>query len=142
MRRLSKATTVERLSPVYETAPIGGVPQGAFLNAAALVRYDGDAEALLELLLAIELAAGRVRGERNGPRILDLDILYIEGVALESERLTVPHPRLVERGFALRPLVDLLPDAVDPGTRVSYRRLADTNRDEVVRTPFDLIGAS
>ena len=61
---------------------------------------------------------------------------------MESERLTVPHPRLVERGFALRPLVDLLPDAVDPGTRVSYRRLADMNRDEVVRTSFDLIGVS
>ncbi len=142
VRRLSRATTVERISPVYETAPIGGVEQGAFLNAAVLVSYDGDAESLLELLLAIELAAGRVRLERNGPRTLDLDILYIEGVALESERLIVPHPRLVERGFALRPLVDLLPDAVDPGTRVSYRRLADMNRDEVVRTTLDLIGAS
>jgi 2-amino-4-hydroxy-6-hydroxymethyldihydropteridine diphosphokinase len=142
VRRLAKATTVERMSPVYETAPVGGVEQGPFLNAAVLVSYDGDAESLLELLLAIELAAGRVRTVRNGPRTIDLDILYIEDVALESERLTVPHPRLVERGFALRPLVDLLPDAVDPGTRVSYRRLADMNRDEVTRTPYDLIDAS
>ncbi len=63
---------------------------------------------------------GRVRGERWGPRIIDLDILWIEGVSFASERLTVPHPRLRERAFALVPLLDVAPDARDPLTGERY----------------------
>ena len=69
---------------------------------------------LLDGLLAIEHAFGRDRAASplNGPRTLDLDILWIEGLAMESDRLVIPHPRLTERAFALRPLVDVAPDAM------------------------------
>ncbi len=111
---LRDATRVERLSRVYETAPVGGPPQGDYLNAAALVAYGGEPLDLLDALLAIERSLGRVRGERWGPRTIDLDVLWIEGVVLDEPRLVVPHPRLLERAFALLPLLEVAPDAVDP----------------------------
>jgi 2-amino-4-hydroxy-6-hydroxymethyldihydropteridine diphosphokinase len=104
---------IERASRVYATAPVGPVPQPEFLNAAVLVTWRGTPHALLDALLAIEASLGRVRDHdvRFGPRTIDLDVLYIEGVTLSDERLTVPHPRLLERAFALVPLLEVLPDA-------------------------------
>jgi len=106
-------------SRVYATAPVGP-PQPDYLNAAVLLEWDGDADALLDVLLAIEAHLGRVRRERNGPRTIDLDVLWIEGLAVESGRLTVPHPRLAERAFALAPMLELVPDATDPRTGERY----------------------
>jgi 2-amino-4-hydroxy-6-hydroxymethyldihydropteridine diphosphokinase len=104
---------VERVSRVYATAPVGPVPQPEFLNAAALVSWSGTPHALLDVLLAIEASLGRVRDpeQRFGPRTIDLDVLYIEGMAVDDARLTVPHPRLLERAFALVPLLEVLPEA-------------------------------
>jgi len=96
------------VSRVYETAGLGP-PQPAYLNAALRLR---SAEAPLELLAglhAIEAAVGRVRGERWGPRVLDLDILWAEN-AFVSERLTIPHSQLSARTFALAPLLDVSPE--------------------------------
>ncbi len=99
-------------SAVYETAPVGPA-QPDYLNAAVRLRTDGTLEDLLTALLAIEASHGRVRTKENrwGPRTLDLDILWALGVTYESPRLTVPHPRLHERAFALLPLHDVAPDA-------------------------------
>jgi 2-amino-4-hydroxy-6-hydroxymethyldihydropteridine diphosphokinase len=110
---LTPGAGVERVSQVYVTAPVGPVPQPEFFNAAALVTWAGSPHALLDALLAIEASLGRVRDpeQRFGPRTIDLDVLYIEGVTLSDERLTVPHPRLLERAFALVPLLEVLPDA-------------------------------
>jgi 2-amino-4-hydroxy-6-hydroxymethyldihydropteridine diphosphokinase len=108
-------------SRVYETAAVGGPEQPAFLNAALLVAFDGTPLALLDHLLAIESRLGRVRRERWGPRVIDLDVLWIEGAAIDTERLVVPHPRLRGRAFAVRPLLDVAPDARDPSTGVAYR---------------------
>ena len=119
LAELSAVTAVVRTSSVYETAPVGP-PQPAFLNAAALVVSDRAPEALLDELLRIELRLGRARVERWAPRTIDLDILWIEATAVESERLVVPHPRLRERAFALVPLLELLPDARDPRTHQPY----------------------
>ncbi len=113
---LSTVARVEKTSHVYRTAPVGGPPQLAFLNAAALVAYDGSPSSLLDDLLAIEARLGRVRRERWGPRVIDLDLLWIDGVAWESARLVVPHRHLRERAFALVPLLELVPDASDPRT--------------------------
>jgi 2-amino-4-hydroxy-6-hydroxymethyldihydropteridine diphosphokinase len=110
---LRVAARVVRVSPVYETAPVGP-PQPDFLNAAALLELGGEPVALLELLLATERSLGRVRTEKWGPRTIDLDVLWIEGIALVSPRLTVPHPHLTERAFALVPLLDVEPSAIDP----------------------------
>ncbi|MGA7119400.1 MAG: 2-amino-4-hydroxy-6-hydroxymethyldihydropteridine diphosphokinase [Polyangiaceae bacterium] len=117
---LSRATHVERTSHVYATAAIGGVPQGEFLNAAALVLHDGTPGRLLEVLLEIEQRLGRVRREKWGPRNIDLDLLWVDGVALESERLTLPHPQLRFRAFALVPMLELVPNATDPTTQERY----------------------
>ena len=100
---------VERVSPIYETAPIGP-PQPSFANAALRLRTSLAPLALLEALLGIERELGRDRDKetRWGPRSLDLDVLLWPGRALTEPRLRVPHPRLNERAFALAPLLDVL----------------------------------
>lgn len=99
-------------SHVYESAPVGGPEQGPFLNAAIAVEWAGEALALLDVLQAIEGELGRTRDVRWGPRTIDLDVLWIEdGRTIEETRLVVPHPRLAERAFAVRPLLDVAPDA-------------------------------
>ena len=109
-------------SRVYETAPVGGPAQADFLNAAILVEYMQSAHALLEALHAVEADLGRTRETRWGPRTIDLDVLWIDGVVIDDEDLVVPHPRLAERAFALAPLLDVAPDApyarpADPSVR-------------------------
>lgn len=100
-------------SRLYETAPWGDVPQGPYLNASVLLSILVSAHELLEGLLSIEQRRGRVRDVRFGPRTLDLDVLWIEGIVVDDETLTVPHPRLHERAFALWPLLDVAPFATD-----------------------------
>lgn len=109
---------VLRSSPLYESPPAGGPPQGDYVNAAALVITSLPARELLDRAMAIERSLGRVRPdpERWGPRVIDLDVLWIEGEAHDEPGLSVPHPRLKDRPFALRPLLDLVPDAGDPRT--------------------------
>jgi 2-amino-4-hydroxy-6-hydroxymethyldihydropteridine diphosphokinase len=110
-------------SRVYETAPVGGPPQGDFLNAAIALSWSGEALELLDACLAIERELGRVRDEtavRFGPRTIDLDILWIDDLAIDHPHLVVPHPRLHERAFALAPLLDVAPDAIDPTTGARY----------------------
>jgi 2-amino-4-hydroxy-6-hydroxymethyldihydropteridine diphosphokinase len=145
VKRLEGLGHVERVSHVYETKPVGGPPQPDYLNAAALVVYRGEPMDLLDALQGIESLLGRVRGdgyEKWGARTLDLDILWVEGIAMESDRLVVPHPRLVERPFALRPLVDVAPDAIDPLSQLPYTRLFDEATAHMIPTAFDLFGAS
>jgi 2-amino-4-hydroxy-6-hydroxymethyldihydropteridine diphosphokinase len=99
-------------SDVYLTTPLGGPPgQADYANAALLVETSLAPRALLRELQRIELEAGRVRTVRNGPRTLDLDILWWEGRVIHEPELQVPHPRLMERRFALQPLYDVLPKA-------------------------------
>ncbi len=107
-------------SPLYETAPVGP-PQPLFLNAAVRITTTLDPPGLLAAVLGIERQLGRVRAERWGPRSIDLDILWIAGVAHDSEGLVVPHAELRHRAFALRPLLDVAPDAADPRDGTPYR---------------------
>ncbi len=116
---IARVARIVAASHLYETAPVGP-PQGRFLNAAVLVEFEGIPEGLLDALLAIEQRLGRVRAEKWGPRTIDLDLLWIDGVALTNERLTVPHPRLRERAFALAPLLEVRPGARDPTTGQPY----------------------
>jgi 2-amino-4-hydroxy-6-hydroxymethyldihydropteridine diphosphokinase len=121
-------------SPVYETEPVGP-PQPRFLNAAALFTDDRHPREILKSLLSIERELGRIRTERYGPRIIDLDILWVEGVTCNEPNLSVPHAALTGRAFALRPLLDLVPDAVDPRTGVVFAMPA-TGDEGIVRTDF------
>ena len=139
---ISRVARIEQVSHVYETAPVGGPEQPDYLNAAALIRFEGTAESLLEALQGIELLHGRQRNERWAARTIDLDVLWIEGLAFESEALTVPHPRLTQRAFALRPLIDVVPDAVDPETGLPYARLPAAGDLGVRLTEMSLVGAS
>ncbi|MEJ2289252.1 MAG: 2-amino-4-hydroxy-6-hydroxymethyldihydropteridine diphosphokinase [Deinococcales bacterium] len=117
---LERLATVCRWSPVYRTAPVGGPPgQPAYLNAVAMLAPFpawSSPEALLEGLLAIERQQGRVRRERWGPRTLDLDLLALGDAVVASSRLTLPHPRMMERSFVLAPLCDRTPDWRHPVT--------------------------
>jgi 2-amino-4-hydroxy-6-hydroxymethyldihydropteridine diphosphokinase len=87
----------------------------AYLNAAVIIRTELTPDALLSALAAIELAFGRVREERWGDRTLDVDIVTMGDLILDTERLTLPHPRAAERAFVLAPWLDIDPDAVLPG---------------------------
>lgn len=102
------------VSPLYRTQPQGLRGQPFFLNQAAELRTSLESLALLEALLAIEHARGRERGVRFGPRVLDLDLLLFGNTCMDSERLTLPHPRMLERAFVLAPLADLAPDLLLP----------------------------
>jgi 2-amino-4-hydroxy-6-hydroxymethyldihydropteridine diphosphokinase len=94
-------------TPVEETAPLGPIKQGNFLNQMVAVETELGPEALFDHLQDIELAAGRVRGERWGPRTLDLDIVAVAGRAIQTPRLVIPHPELPNRDFWLRQLAFL-----------------------------------
>jgi 2-amino-4-hydroxy-6-hydroxymethyldihydropteridine diphosphokinase len=103
-------------SALYLTPPWGVLDQPAFINAVARLDTALAPHELLDGLLGIERAAGRVRdGERWGPRTLDLDVLHMENVVMSDDRLTLPHPRIAERAFVLLPLSELAPDLLLPG---------------------------
>ena len=107
--------TLGAVSSVYETDPVGDVPQGPYLNAVAVVETSMAPRPLLDELLALERAAGRERRIRWGPRTLDLDLLVCGGVVVDAVGLAVPHPELLERRFVLEPLLEAWPDAPLPG---------------------------
>ena len=100
------------VSPVYETAPVGGPEQGAYLNCVVRIETELDPFELLAFAHRLEDDAGRRRMVKDGPRTLDVDVLLIEGRELTGPELTVPHPRMTERGFVLAPLEDLDPALV------------------------------
>jgi|ERR1043166_1094375 2-amino-4-hydroxy-6-hydroxymethyldihydropteridine diphosphokinase len=105
-----------RASAIYETEPVGCEPGAAkFLNAAIEFGYAGEAEELMRALASIETLLGRSAGHaRNVSRTIDLDLLYFGELEIESAELQLPHPRLTEREFVLRPLADIRPDLVLP----------------------------
>ncbi|GAA5336281.1 MULTISPECIES: 2-amino-4-hydroxy-6-hydroxymethyldihydropteridine diphosphokinase [Thermus] len=121
LSRLPK-TRLLRLSPVYETAPVGP-PQPPYLNLVAELDTGLDPRELLQALLEVERALGRERKERWGPRTIDLDLLLYGDLVLEEEGLQVPHPRLHERAFVLVPLLDLLPEGRHPVLGVRFAEL-------------------
>lgn len=107
---------VVAVSSFRETDPVGYLDQPPFLNGAVAIDTSLDPEALLATLLEVEQELGRVReGPRFGPRTVDLDLLLVEGVVLDRPGLTLPHPRLHERAFALEPLAELDPALEVPG---------------------------
>jgi 2-amino-4-hydroxy-6-hydroxymethyldihydropteridine diphosphokinase len=135
LRALKAHVAVTGLSRVYRTPPWGVVDQPDFLNAAATVETALEPLALLDLLLRIEAEEGRVRDGatlRWGPRPLDLDLLLYDKVVMDTERLTLPHPRLHERLFVLVPLCDLMPDAVHPRLGKTVRELRDALPPETI----------
>lgn len=111
--RLSSEVMNLRCSAVFDTEPVGGPEQPNYLNLVVEFTTDESPEQLLQRCQELEAAAERVREERWGPRTLDVDIIGIEGVAMQTETLTIPHPRAASRGFVIAPLSQLVsPEAV------------------------------
>jgi 2-amino-4-hydroxy-6-hydroxymethyldihydropteridine diphosphokinase len=106
---------LRQVSTYFETEPVGGPPdQPDFLNAVAQIETTLEPHELMAALLEIEANMGRVRREKNGPRIIDLDILLFGDAIVESPDLTIPHPRMHTRGFVLEPIAEIAPDVVHP----------------------------
>jgi 2-amino-4-hydroxy-6-hydroxymethyldihydropteridine diphosphokinase len=104
------------VSPVYETSPVGGPEgQGPYLNCVVELDTGLGPRELLEVARRLEAAAGRERGERWGPRTLDVDVLLVDDLAVDEPDLLVPHPRIWERRFVVAPLADLAPELVPQG---------------------------
>lgn len=108
-RAVALIDDVQAVSPLYETEPVGGVEQDAFLNIVVQVSTIRSPEELLELCHRLEQEAERVREVRWGPRTLDVDVVWIDGHTSDDPVLTVPHPRAHERNFVMVPLHDLDP---------------------------------
>jgi 2-amino-4-hydroxy-6-hydroxymethyldihydropteridine diphosphokinase len=134
---LARIGVLRGVSRLYRSAPVGGPPQPDFLNAAVRLQFHGAVDDLLREAHRLERLAGRERRERWGPRTLDLDILWVGGVSVHREGLHVPHARLRERAFALRPLLDVAPEATDPVDGAAYRdvleRLGDAGVEPLRR---------
>jgi len=113
--RFMPGVTMVSVSRYRDTRPIGGPPgQGVFLNGACLFETDLAPHDVLGMLAAVENTLDRERGERWGPRTVDLDLLLYDDVVLDTESLTLPHPRMVTRRFVLEPCVEIAPDLVHP----------------------------
>lgn len=116
MEDLAAVGLVFARSSLYRTAPVGYVDQPAFVNAVVLLDTALDPEGLLEFLLVTERGYGRERVQDlpKGPRVLDLDLLMMDDLVIETPTLTLPHPALAERRFVLKPLAEIVPDLVHP----------------------------
>jgi 2-amino-4-hydroxy-6-hydroxymethyldihydropteridine diphosphokinase len=114
---------VKAKSRVYETPPWGYANQEKFLNQVLKVQTYLQPEQLLKHLKRLEVALGREPTFQNGPRLIDIDILLYDDLVFESPTVTIPHPRLHERGFVLMPLMDIAPDLMHPVKKQSIREL-------------------
>ena len=109
---LREATDVKKVSTYHSTAPVGGPEQDNYINAVVTLESELPAADLLSLLHGIEKSMGRVREERWGPRIIDLDLIQYGGLLVSDEKLTLPHPRAHERRFVLAPWFEIEPEAI------------------------------
>ena len=124
--RENENVQVKAVSSLIETEPEGPVPQGKFLNGAVMIQTSLMPNELLAALKNIERRCGRTKTEGKGPRTLDLDILlYDDVVIIEGKTLSIPHPRMAERSFVLRPLSEIAPEVMHPRLQKTVRELLE-----------------
>jgi len=121
---------VVRRAPFFRTKPVGYADQPDFVNTAAQLETDLSPEALLGAMLGIEAALGRVRSIRNGPRVVDLDLIWFENETRDTAFLQLPHPRAQERAFVLAPLMALLPQ--EPALQQAWQALSEEDRANIL----------
>lgn len=116
--RIGRLGEVRAVSSFYDTAPVGIIEQPRFLNGAMLLETELQPVELMRALLAIERAIGRDRTvvAAKGPRVIDLDLLLMDDVVIQTAELTLPHPALTDRRFVLEPLAEIAPEMVDPSS--------------------------
>jgi len=130
-------TRLVRGSSLYRNPPSGYLDQPEFVNAVAEIETRLAPRDLLEQLLAIERAHGRVRDLPNGPRTLDLDILLYGERTVREPKLTIPHPRMVERAFVLVPLAEIAPETVVPGSARVSDLVRSVDASSMIKLPND-----
>jgi 2-amino-4-hydroxy-6-hydroxymethyldihydropteridine diphosphokinase len=131
---LAQRMRLGRISPVYETEPVGNTDQPRFLNLACQVTTHLSPQGLLALAKGIEEKMGR-RGKSGEARLIDIDILLYGDTVLESPELTIPHPRMAERAFVLEPLAEIAPNTVHPvtGKKIKEMRKAIKEKQGVFK---------
>lgn len=115
--------SVKKISSIYETDPAGGPPQGKFLNGVIEIETSLLPDELLDRLKGIESRLGRVKTQENGPRTIDLDILFYGDIVIDGERIKIPHPRMHGREFVLRGLNEIAPDFLHPRLNKTIKEL-------------------
>jgi len=120
---LTPQMAVKSRSSIYETPPWGFAEQAPFLNQVIMVYTYMNPEALVGHVKRLEVALGRVPSFQNGPRLIDIDILFYDDLVLDTPSLTIPHPRLHERPFVLVPFAEIAPDFIHPVLGVSIHDL-------------------
>ena len=125
LARMAEVVRIDEVSMIHETEPVGYVEQPKFLNMVARIKTDLPARELMRVLLDIETAMGRERSFRNAPRVIDLDVLLYDDVVMADDLVHLPHPRMHERAFVLKPLLEIAPDAKDPRTGARYADLLE-----------------
>ena len=129
---LTPQMTVKKKSSVYETPPWGFEDQAPFLNQVIMAETYLEPEALLGHLKRLEAALGRVPSFENGPRLIDIDILFFDDVIIDTASVAIPHPRLHKRAFVLVPLAEVAPELIHPVLRKSINELLeDVDQSEI-----------
>lgn len=120
---LSRVYDVKRTSPLYLTEPVGNQDQEWFLNCVLELHTDVDPKKLLTSCKSIERKLGRTKTEKNGPRIIDIDILFYGDEIVQTKNLIIPHPLIQERLFVLQPMMDLNPGFTHPVLKKTIQQL-------------------
>jgi GTP cyclohydrolase IV len=134
LQQLREVVTIETVSSLYETEPVGYLEQPRFFNIACCGKTRLSAQDLLHYTQAIEVAIGRQPTFRNGPRPIDIDILLYDDLQIQDDQLTIPHPRMAERAFVLVPLAEISSSVVDPvNGRTAQELLQQVSQEGVTR---------
>jgi 2-amino-4-hydroxy-6-hydroxymethyldihydropteridine diphosphokinase len=123
--RLQNLGEVSAVSSFYETEPVGFAAQPWFLNCVVTLKTEKTPEQVLTGIVRLEKEMGRVRAQKNGPRIIDVDILLFGDLILQTKGLSIPHPEMHQRRFVLEPLAEVAPEVRHPGLKLTIRDLRD-----------------
>jgi 2-amino-4-hydroxy-6-hydroxymethyldihydropteridine diphosphokinase len=130
VREISGFASILAVSSIYETEPVGKEDQSNFINSAIKIETDLSAFDLLSSLQSVEDGLGRKRDERWGPRVIDLDIIFYNNLVIETEELTIPHPRAHLRRFVLIPLSEIVPEEIHPVLKITVSGILDELEDK------------